>query len=263
MLEDKSKYIEHINEDEQKLVIRKILDKIERVLDYHTIEYSDFLDPYQRRLCQSVLNRFFDISYHDEGGYEDAERKSIVIYPKYIDKLSIEKPISAVRIDGKFKFTKINHRDYLGAIMSLGIKRDKLGDIIVHETYGQLVLHKDVQNYILLNLKNIGKESVSLSTIDLDEVRKGIEKYKDVYITVASLRLDKIISSVYNISRTISGTNIKNGKVKVNWQPIYQSSYILNEGDMISFIGKGRLRIHEVLGKSKKDRIKVILRMIL
>ncbi|MTI47755.1 RNA-binding protein [Sporosalibacterium faouarense] len=262
MILDKSKCIEHINDEEQILPLRKVLDKLEQVIRNHTIEYTDFLDPYQRKLCYSFLNRIHDISYHEEGGYHDAERKSIILFPDYREMRDINNPISAVRVDGKFKFTDLNHRDYLGAIMALGVKREKIGDILIHQDFGQIVLHDEILDYIKYNLESIGKESVEIKEIELCDVIKGDVDYKEISSTVSSLRLDAVISSAYNMSRSSSSSYINKSRVKVNWQPIDQVSFEVNEGDMISIKGFGRMVLHRVKGTTRKGRRKLLIRIL-
>lgn len=260
---DKSKYIEHINDEDQILTLRKVLDKLERVLNNHSSEYTDFLDPYQRKLCYTFLNRFNDVEFFEEGGYTEAERKSIIIYPSYRSRDEIQNSVSAVRINGNFKFTDLNHRDYLGAVMALGIKREKIGDILIHDDYGQIVLHNEILDFLKYNLESIGKESIKVKEIDLKEVSMSTVEYKEFYSTVSSLRLDAILSSAYNLSRAMSSSYIKSSRVKVNWQPIDQSAYEVMEGDLISTKGFGRMKLHKVTGTTRKGRVKVLIRIII
>lgn len=242
--------------------MRKVLDKIEKVIKCHGEEYTDFLDPYQRKLCYSFLNRFLDISYHEEGGYSEAERKSVIIYPSYKSQYEIDSSVAAISIRGNFKFSNLSHRDYLGAILALGIKREKIGDILIHEDFGQIVLHREILDYILYNFSNIGKETIEVNQINLSDIVQGKESYDETITTVSSLRLDAVLSAGYNLPRTKSASYIKNSRIKVNWQPIVQPSYEVNESDLISAKGLGRMRLHKIEGKSRKGRIRIIIRKI-
>lgn len=262
MIKNKLSYIEHITDSEQILPMRRILDKVEKVLVNHSIESTDFLDPYQRKLSHSFLNRFSDISYYEEGGYEEGERKSLIIFPSYLEFEHIENPVGALRISGRFKFKEVTHRDYLGSIMGLGIKREKIGDISIHENSCEVILHKDILDYIKYNLEYIGKEPVTIDEIDLKEVKRGVDDFKELIGTVASLRLDALISTTYNISRESSSTHINNSRVKVNWKPTTQPSFEIYEGDVISLRGYGRFILYRVLGITKKDRIRVQIRIL-
>jgi RNA-binding protein YlmH len=260
MIKDKAKYLDHINDTDQIITMRKILDKIEKAMDSHTVEYTDFLDPYQRRLSYSILNRFKEIEYVEYGGYEDAERKSIIIYPFYMDSSYIDNPIGLIEIKRMSKFGVLTHRDYLGAIMSLGIKRDKIGDIIVHDNGAQIIVHKDILNYLLVNLRKIGNEAIKVKEIDKKDIDKGLIEYEDIYTTIASLRLDNFISAAINSNRKVSSSLVTDGKVKVNWQPILNTSYQISSGDIISVRGFGRFKLEEINGESKKGRTRIIIR---
>lgn len=260
MLGDRAKYIEHIQDKEQHIVMRKIIDKAEAVLKNHDTVYTDFLDPYQRELAYSILNRI-DISYYAEGGLENAERKSIVIYPEYMTKETIENPIKAIKITGNFKFNSVSHRDYLGAIMGLGIKREKVGDIFIKEDCATVVIQAEVLDFLIYNLKSIGKESVEIEEIELCKIEKVEEEFRDVNLTISSLRVDSLISGVCNISRSKSAILIGQNKVKVNWKPINNISYEIKEGDVLSIRKFGRIKLIEHSGKSKKDKEKVVARI--
>ncbi|WP_425445997.1 RNA-binding protein [Dethiothermospora halolimnae] len=262
MIQDKNQYLEHINDTEQIITMKKVLDKIEKVLKYHSTETTDFLNPYQRRLSYSFLNRFVDISYHEEGGYDQGERKSIIIYPSYYEKGFIESSVGAIQINGNFKFHTVSHRDYLGSVMGLGIKREKIGDIIVHEDYAQIVLMEDIIDYLIYNLDKVGKERVNIIKIPLDQVHKGKENFKEISTTISSLRLDGLISGSINISRSDSQKYINGDRVKVNWEPINKVSQEVNEGDLISVKGFGRFKLDKVLGRTRKDRIRIIVKIL-
>ena len=253
MLGDKTKYIEHIKDKEQHIAMRKILDRAESVLKYHETRHTDFLDPYQRELAYSILNRI-DVSYTSIGGLKDAERKSIVIFPEYMTIDNIDNPIKAIKIKGNFKFNSLSHRDYLGSILGLGIVREKIGDINVSEQFASVIVHIEVLDFIIYNLKNIGKEAIELVEIDLSQVEKPIEDFEEKRLTITSLRLDSLISATHNLSRNKSAVMINQGKVKVNWRIIENISHEIKEGDMVSIRKFGRIKVTEGLGASKKGK---------
>lgn len=260
MLRDKAKYIEHISDREQIIVMRKIVDKAELVLKYHGVESTDFLDPYQRELAYSILNKI-DVSFFAEGGIREAERKSIVLFSEYMTKETIENPIRAIVISGNFKFSNLSHRDYLGAILGLGVKREKIGDILICEDCAYVVVHSELTDFFVYNLKNIGKESVSVKEVNLSDIDAPEEEYDEVNLTVSSLRLDSIVSGVCNMSRSKSATLIGQGRVKVNWREIENVSFEIKEGDVLSVRKFGRMKLVEVLGKSKKGKEKIVVRV--
>lgn len=257
---DKKKIIEYINDEEQIIPIRKVLDKVEKVIESHITQVTDFLDPYQRKLCYSFLNKINDIFHFEEGGYEEAERKCIIIYPYYYNKEDIETMISGVRISGTFKFTNVTHRDYLGAIMSLGLKREKIGDIIVHDNYCDIILHKELEDYVIMNLEKINNVSVKNNSVNLEDIKASKLNEKELNIIVSSLRIDNIISSVLNLSRSMSNEIIKCNKVKINFKPIIRNDTQVSDGDIISIRGKGRIKINNIMGLTKKGKIKILVK---
>lgn len=260
MIRDKEKYLTHIKDSEQIIYMRKVLDKIDMVLRKHDIESTDFLDPYQVELSKSILNRF-DVKYLVRGGYEGAERSVITIYPDYLQESEIESPIVLLQIKGMSKFNSIGHKDYLGAIMGAGIRREKVGDISVGETAGFIVLHREVLEYIKVNLTSIGRESVELIEVDSKDVIVPRQEYDVRTIVASSMRLDVLVSEVYGMSRAKSKSVISSDKVKVNWRPVVNPSQEICPGDMISVSKKGRFTVGEVLGETKKENIRLNIKI--
>lgn len=258
---DKEKYTNHINDPVKKIKIRKILDKIEIVLKKHTIQFTDFLDPYEIELAKSVLNSFIDLEYIIKGGFENSERKIIIIYPEYIFKEDIEIPISSLKIIGNLM--DINHKDYLGSILSLGLKRNKIGDILVYEDFALVLVKKEICDYIIYNLQKVKNNNVEVSLHILNSIKPPKYQYKYLNKFLKSLRLDVIISSTFKISRKESINIIKAGNIKVNWENVKKPSKKIKEKDLISVKGFGRFTLDEVKGRSKSNRIVCIIRIIL
>ncbi|MCF6466447.1 RNA-binding protein [Clostridium sp. Cult2] len=240
--------------------MRKVLDQIEIVINRHTIGSTDFMNPYERRLAQSVLNRFMDISYKELGGIDEAERKVILIYPEYFQYQDIESPIKSLMIEGNIG--NLSHRDFLGGILNLGINREKIGDILIHEDNVQVVVKNEISDYILISLTKIGRERVKVKEIPLRELKQGHIEYMDIFATVSSLRLDALISSAWNLSRSKSQELIESKRVKVNWEPIERVSKDIGEGDIISAKGYGRFILNSIKGISKRGRVRVELRLL-
>lgn len=257
---DKEKYLVHVKDKNQILNMRKLLDKVEIVLNKSLIQTTDFLDPYERRLSKSILNRFLDIEYEEVGGIDEAERKIIIIFPPYIQIEDINNYINALSIE--VDNVNLSHRDFLGGILNLGINRSKVGDILIHEGYAQTVVKREISDYILANLTKIGKHKVKVKEIHLDSLKKAEVDYLIRKTTLSSLRLDVLISGALNLSRSISQKLISSGRVKVNWEPIDKTAKDIEEGDIISVKGFGRFILNSIEGTSKKGRIKVELKLL-
>lgn len=259
---NKEDYISHIKDDDKIIKMRQLLDKIQIVINNHICETTNFLDPYERKLALSILNRFSDdIDYLECGGYKDAERKVFIIFPNYFVQDNIEKSISILRIDGSLR--NMDHRDYLGALLNLGIVREKIGDILVHDEFGFVVVMKEVSNYIEYNFNKIGNVNVKLNLINNDDVIIPKMKFKKIKEFLTSLRLDVAISGVYNLSRKESMSTIKFGNVKVNWEPINKPFTEIKIGDIVSIRGYGRFILYDIEGTSKKGRLVCIIRILI
>ncbi len=257
---DRDKYLSHIDDQEKLIAMRKVLDKIEVVMRNHTIEYTDFLDPYEAYLAKSILNSFMDLNYIEYGGVEEAERKILIIFPDYMYEDDIPLGLSFYRVEGYLE--KLSHPDYLGAILGLGIVRDKVGDIFVNNDYSYIVLKDEIARFVEYNLEKVRNNRVKLVEIEDDEIYVPEIQYKEKIEYLSSLRLDVVISGAYNMSRKDSSNLIKSEKVRVNWEPIDKPSYEVEVGDMISTRGFGRMLLYKVKGRSKKDRYISVIRLL-
>ncbi len=257
---DKERFIAHINDEEQLINMRRVLDKIEIVLNKHICQTTDFLNPYERKLASSILNRFADIQYIELGGLEEAERKVLQIYPYYLQYEDLEVPIVAFKVEGYS--VNITHRHLLGSILGLGINRSKVGDILVHEGYCQFVVKEEIAPYIQFNLQKVGSEKVSVCQIPLGELKSPNIEYELKRVSVSSLRLDVLLSSVWNLSRKDSQKLIKAEKVRINWEPIGKVAKIVEVGDLISLRGYGRFILGSIEGINKKGKIKIEIKLL-
>ncbi|NLK42823.1 MAG: RNA-binding protein [Tissierellia bacterium] len=258
---DREAYTAHIKDKDKLLDIRKIIDKIEIVIRNHVTESTDFLDPYERYLAKSVLNRFMEIDYLESGGISTAERKCMVVFPSYCDASIVPECLTFLRIEGDLE--GLTHKDYLGGILGLGIKRSKVGDILVHEAHTDIILKEEISGFIQINLEKIGNRKVTIEEITSSQLEEPEIFYKEIKKTLSSYRLDVYLSAAYNLSRQESLSLIKSGYVKVNWEPINKNSKELIIGDIISVRGYGRSILHSVEGVSKKGRIIANIRLIL
>ena len=136
-----------------------------------------------------------------DGGYERAERSTVFIYPFYMEYEDIEDTLRFIQIEGNFKFKNISHKDYLGSLLGLGIKREKIGDIIIHDNFCQVVVSSDICDFIIVNLEKVSRNNVIVKEISRENIVNSSSKYKEISFTVSSDRLDCVISGMYNISR--------------------------------------------------------------
>lgn len=209
---------------------------------------TSFLTPaeqYELRDCGAFFN----------GGSEDAERKIAFFLPEYFEdsELDLSEYISAVKIQSFFGTP--GHRDYLGSIIGLGIKREWIGDISVVGDCAYVYCLPSVKKSLLNELSRVGRISVKTAEIPLDEVPKEERKVKTMSFTVKSLRLDAVTGDLFRISRETANEAVKAGLVSLNYSVCLKADSQIKENDVISFRGKGKGKITEVGGKTKKDRM--------
>lgn len=247
-----------------KLLLARIEDLAISVRKYHRVAFTPFLDPAMLSKAEALLKSYNDLEYRVVGGYPEAERNVILIYPDWMDpdlmdEETVKGPISILRIGWDSRYYKVGHRDILGSILGLGIKREKVGDIIVESSWAYAITSKDISDYIVQNLTIVGKAPVTVEEVEAKDLKIIQKEGKIIKTTVSSLRLDCIASSGFGISRTKIVPYISNGMVQVNWEAITKPDRLLKEGDIISLRGKGRIKFVEMAGISKRNRYHVIL----
>ncbi|RDY26359.1 RNA-binding protein [Romboutsia weinsteinii] len=259
---DKLKLTNHIKDIELKNKMYKVIDKANSSMKNYDVKYTEFLNPHEIRNAVAILNSNSDIKYTVDGGYDESERSSIFIYPFYMEYEDIENSLRFIHIEGNFKFKSISHKDYLGALMSLGIKREKVGDIIIHENFAQVITSSDICDFIVMNLDKISRNSVTVKEISKEEIVYNPPNYKDISFTVSSERLDCIVSGIYNISRQDSLKYISADKVYVDYEKVTSPSKIIKDESLISVRGKGRAKVTQIGDITKKGKIKVQAKII-
>lgn len=228
------------NKDE-KMLLAEVLDKIENTNNRNKIEHTDFLDLAQNELVQKFLNKQKVENYIKYGGFNEAERKMYIFYPEKFNEQVVEKNLSSIvqiiRIELPDDLIgKYTHRDYLGAVMKLGVKREKVGDIIVENNGADIIINKEITKFLEQNLRNV-------------EVKK-----EEIEIIVASLRLDNVASELARCSRSKIIEIMNTERVFVNFQVETKKTKQIKEGDMITIRGKGRFFIKEIIGQTRSGR---------
>lgn len=215
---------------------------------------SDFLDPREQWIFQSVLGKHPDYQWELFGGDPDSERKRAILAPYYEEIKPKDFGLTLLKAQYPTKFVELTHRDVLGSFMSLGIKRSKLGDLFVKDGVIQIVVDEDISTYVQMNLTKIKNASVTFQDIELSEIIKSEEQWLENEGTVSSPRLDAILKEIYRLSRSKASEAIGKGMIKVNHQLVEDPSFIVHEGDVLSFRGKGRAVVELFHGITKKDK---------
>lgn len=258
----KKDFFSYIQGEEHKRKMENLLDKIDICERKQTIEYTDFFDPYDVELSGHILNQYKDINCLFTNGLEYGERKIGILYPVFYSGLvkPVEDYISVLKIESNG--LELSHSDCLGAILNLGISRDKIGDIFPVGDKAFVLATKPISSFILSQLYRIRHVPVKVTEADFHEVERKEEEVHSQLVSLASLRLDLIISSAFRISREESSRLISSGDVKVQWKAVYKREEVLEPGMMISVRRYGRIYFEEVLGTSSKGKIRIRLSIV-
>ncbi|WP_028544988.1 RNA-binding protein [Paenibacillus taiwanensis] len=243
---------------EERVFVDRALEWIKRAAEHHEVRLTDFLDPRQVFILQTLVNRHPDVQVRVDGGYAGAERQRACIAPDYvyldaepmnIEVLDIESPDR--------KWLELEHGDFMGAMLGLGIKRDKIGDIHVADDGCHVLVTDDISSFLDTHLQQVHRVPVTTVILPLAKLRPVAVTLKPMQLSVASMRLDGIASDVYRLSRTKIVIPIKAGRCKVNWRVEEDPSTQLRSGDVVSLKGFGRFKVLEEEGITKKGRVRV------
>lgn len=249
--------IQHFRKDEQPF-IEQVIGWQREVEDRYAPKLTDFLDPRQRFIVQSIIQQSEDLQVFTEGVFEDAERKRILIAPSYLQPEESDFQIEVYSLNYPSKFVQLRHPDVLGALLSIGLDRGKFGDIRLSENTVQFALATEIADYVRANLSGIGKVKVHAEVVSPDTPYiLNEEQWSESSHTVSSMRLDVVLATITNISRQKSQSLIQAGKVKVNWTVREAVAFELQEGDIISARGYGRMKVIMTEGRTKKDKIRL------
>lgn len=250
--------IYHHFHPEEKAFVDRAMEWIERSALQHELKRTDFLDPRQAQILTMLANRNPDVGIRLDGGYAEAERKRAFIAPDYrnLDDESAGISVLAASASGASQL-EWDHGDFLGALLGLGIKRDRIGDIHVHDDFAHVIVAEEIADYLNIHLRQVHRLNVLTEVLPLSQLKTVLVKLEEMSLTVASMRLDGIASDVYRISRSKMVDMIRAGRCRVNWKTEENPSEQLKEGDTVSFKGFGRFRVLEVDGVTKKGRIRV------
>ncbi|WP_159883987.1 YlmH family RNA-binding protein [Paenibacillus puerhi] len=246
----------HFHPDEHRFV-DQAAEWISRA-EQHAVKLTDFLDPRQAFILTSLANAHPDVHVRFEGGYPGAERRRAIVAPDY-RVLDDEDP--GIRVLAIYSpddsLADLDHGDYMGAILNLGLKRDKIGDIHPRADGCHIVVAEENADYIALQLNQVHRIHVRTELLAPEQLLPSETKLEELQLSVASMRLDGIASDVYRLSRAKILTPIKAGRCKVNWKQEEDPSKPLKEGDVVSMKGFGRFKLLEVEGVSKKGRQRI------
>lgn len=246
---------------EDDALLARILDKAEIWHRDGRTQYTHFLTERDKLCCAPVL---FDLGADEGffwGGYPGADRSLLIFPAEWEEKEHLcfgkSSPIAVLRAVWK-SGEVLSHRDFLGALMGLGIERDFIGDILPKEDRCDILLLREIAPYVLQNLTSAGRTPLSLTEAEEPEV--GEARFRLIRDTVASLRLDAVVGSGFSLAREKAAAAIRSGKVSLDGLECLKPDKPIEAGSKISLRGLGKIELAEVGGQSKKGRTIIVIK---
>jgi len=240
---------------EEKMLLARIEDAVNLCEKQNCMKFVGFLTPVEAEFIKrnlpktTVQTTFF-------GGYQDAERVLFAAIPDYLGEDDAAELVAVVEITGR-DIEELRHPDFLGSLLGLGIKREKIGDILLCGQRCLVFAVENIADYIIDNLDKVGRKGVKLRRLELHDVEIPQKKTEIINATVSALRLDSVIAAAIRTSRSAAVTVISEGRVFLNWTQQDSPSVKIKPGDVFSVRGKGKFRLSEEINETKKGRLGV------
>ena len=243
--------------DENDLLIAKVLDKKKICNSKNKITYTDFLNEKEQAIISKNMNLDNAFFY---GGNENADRKILVFYPEKLTeelvRKSLKSVLSGIRIILKNdQIGNYEHKNYLSALIKIGIDRGKIGDILVDD-YGADIIAFDMnKEFIIQSLSELTRfRKANIDIIPIDDIKQKIDRFEESTIIVSSMRIDNIVAELAGCSRTNADEYINSERVFVNYETALKGSKTIFEGDIVTIRGKGKFRIDGLVRNTRNNR---------
>lgn len=231
--------------------LKRCEDFEQSVRKYKSVRFSRFVSPHDLAVFRAHFHPSPFVNVSSFGGTDDCERVQIGFFPEFQEPDNDAFPICAMLVTGVLGCT---HRDILGAILGLGIKREMVGDIYVQENIAVIMCDVQVREFLLFHLDKVGRKKVTVSDCPKEKAYALEHAYVLVRHIVASLRLDAVVGAIAKMSRSEASACILAGNVNLNFVETEDSSKKLCQGDTISVRHHGRFVLNEICGETKKGR---------
>jgi len=244
---------------EDRVLLAKVWDKIHAGIRKNIPANTCFLSLRELEMTKFLFGQLDGL--HAFGGFPEAERQMLVYLPDYLEKDALyETDSPLVCLQATFyEGDTPSHRDFLGALMGTGIAREAVGDICVGKGSCDFFVTAEIAPYILQNFLSAGRTKLRLEQIPLNQVSVPEPETKEIRDTLASLRLDSVISSGFRIGRSAAAQYVIAGKAAIDGLPCEKPDKAVAEGVKISVRGLGKIQLTAVNGQTKKNRISVVI----
>lgn len=252
---DKDRLTNHIKDIRLKQDVKKALGVCEQAIRSHSVRNTKFLTPNQISLISQIVSQIKDVSFYISGWSDEAERQIIYFFPEHMDFSEDREALSVVKLSWTSKEQNIGHRDCLGSILSLGIERDNIGDIIFVDDVVYIVLLKPLDIFLQSHLMKIKHTKVSVEIVQ--ELPEQKFAYDELVINVSSFRLDAFVAELTRNSREKAQRLIQSGSVKLNFIETKDNSKQIPTDSVLSVRGFGKYRVKEFISETRKGRFRV------
>ena len=249
----------------ERVFIDKVTDWLEKVSDTYSIVVTDFLNPRQYFILQTMMNGYNKdgLQVFTSASIVETEYVKLILAPSYYELNVLDFDLACLQIDFASKFVTLKHSQILGTLLGeTGLDRLKIGDISVHQSFAQVCVSKKMVSVFTESVSKIARSGVKISEVSPNDFVRLPEQTTNQVVMLSSLRIDKAIASIFNKSRSFAQGLIQSSKVKVNYTEIMQNDFELTAGDLISVRGLGRVKIGQNLGLTKKDKVKIEVQII-
>lgn len=248
---------QHFREEEHPF-IDQVLSWQEDVQRTYRYRLTDFLNPREQQIVESIIGTTNDdLQLASFGVGEYSERTRMIIAPFYDEITDDMFQLSLLKATYNSKFISLSHRDVMGAFLSLGITREKLGDIYVANGMIQIIMAEEISPYVQMNLTTVKNAKITLETEPFTSLIEEEHHWVESDKTVSSLRLDVVIKEIYNLSRKEAANLVARKQVRVNFKLVDEGAFTLQAGDLLSVRGKGRSKIVNINGRTRKNRLRM------
>lgn len=241
---------------EHELLLRRAEDLARRAIRTGSVTHTPFLTPAESFAVERWAAHSADCTVLLRGGGEDNERAAAFFLPDWMDAdgLDTGEYISALRIEARFGTP--GHRDYMGAVLALGVQREWLGDILVEGGTAYLYCLPSIKEHLLLNLDKVGRCGVKTREVSLAEVPTRRRALRELTFSVKSLRLDAVCAGMFGLSRTSAAEAVAQGLVALNYSECLRPDAPVRAGDALSLRGRGKGFVLEAGGReTRKGRL--------
>ena len=258
--------------DAQKLLASRASDYL-RQADRGELVCGNFLTPQEAAYTLSVMRearateRVFLF-----GGYAEAERKRVFVLPSFLSEFEgsceerarlyfpeeLSEAVKAIKITGS-GFRNLTHRDYLGSILSLGIERPTVGDVVVLDDHSAVVFCTEkIFGYLMSGIERIASDKVSVCEFVPDSDFAAKREFQPIRDTVASTRLDCVVGALTNLAREKAQTLIRSGLCEVNYLPEQRVDVQVKTPCVITLRGYGKYNVLDFDGETKRGRLRLV-----